>query len=705
MKKLFTLVLAMGVLFAFAQTSQTHNHPVGHPQAVNNHVVAKRLLVYPHNSSSVTRSESACDSFDLMDYCTYNEVWALDEGQASSAYYGFNTQGNPLYVQEITSQLTDYSANELFAYSYAGMCFDTLAFEDYPSQTLYNYAMKPSTITLEGVEFFYAYDADTLAGDGKIANDSLIFTVYPINNGVVDTTTTVATYIEGGDSLSGLYTGPTSVGIASVPFSAQLNQGQGFYIKVNYLNKDTSTHFELAFTFLDSCGLVSFEGGQYTLADASPLYNGTKYDGQPGLSFFGVITGRDSIENWNNFYGIQSGVPTVCSLVPNQNWALLPIIDVCQDFSAQVQASAKSACPGASVNLSGTVVGSPSTITVVTPNTLTISGAAITDSLHYGNASNSNLTYTWSVSAGTLDDSNSPTPTLTMPATGNVTVTMQVSDGTADTTASLVIASSPINLSVTNSQPIALTCAGSVTITTSVTGSTTGHDYTWKGVNLDTTGTGVSKLKVSYPGTYYISVVNAAGCTSADTVTVSYPGVSNTVSFTESAIICQNQAVQFMNTSSNQTGWTAEWYFGDVSNDSSSMLSPSFAYPDPGSFSVELIMDSAGCVFDAPVKNIIVYSSSSQTCLGIQDITFDNSINIMPNPTNGYVNMVINGIQSSLAIKVYNILGSEVYTYSASELPASINKTFDFNNLASGTYLVKIQSGDQIAVKKLVISK
>ncbi len=77
----------------------------------------------------------------------------------------------------------------------------------------------------------------------------------------------------------------------------------------------------------------------------------------------------------------------------------------------------------------------------------------------------------------------------------------------------------------------------------------------------------------------------------------------------------------------------------------------------------------------------------------------------MPNPTNGYVNMVINGVQGNLSIRVYNILGSEVHNYSATELPSTFNKSFDFSNLANGTYLVKIQSGEQTAVKRLVISK
>ena len=117
-------------------------------------------------------------------------------------------------------------------------------------------------------------------------------------------------------------------------------------------------------------------------------------------------------------------------------------------------------------------------------------------------------------------------------------------------------------------------------------------------------------------------------------------------------------------------------------------------------------MDSANCAFQAPIQTVIVNNSQENVCLAaIEDISFSNSISLLPNPSNGNVNIIINGIQGNLHILVYNILGSEVYNYQANDLQASFNKSFDFGNLANGTYLVKIQSGDQTAIKRLVITK
>jgi hypothetical protein len=54
---------------------------------------------------------------------------------------------------------------------------------------------------------------------------------------------------------------------------------------------------------------------------------------------------------------------------------------------------------------------------------------------------------------------------------------------------------------------------------------------------------------------------------------------------------------------------------------------------------------------------------------------------------------------------VFNIIGSEVKSFNTNDVTATFNRTFDFSDLANGTYLVKIQSGAKIAVKRLTISK
>ena len=98
--------------------------------------------------------------------------------------------------------------------------------------------------------------------------------------------------------------------------------------------------------------------------------------------------------------------------------------------------------------------------------------------------------------------------------------------------------------------------------------------------------------------------------------------------------------------------------------------------------------------------NITVLAASNSACLtGIEDITFENAINMLPNPTNGNVNITVNGVEKNISIKVYNVIGSEVKTFNANDVSSTFNKTFDFSDLANGTYLVKIQSASRTAVK------
>jgi hypothetical protein len=55
---------------------------------------------------------------------------------------------------------------------------------------------------------------------------------------------------------------------------------------------------------------------------------------------------------------------------------------------------------------------------------------------------------------------------------------------------------------------------------------------------------------------------------------------------------------------------------------------------------------------------------------------------------------------------VYNILGQEVVTLFSGVQPAgSYVKTFDGTKLASGVYFYRLQAGNQMQVKKMVMMK
>src|SRR5579863_9426501 len=232
MKKTFyTLSLFLSVELGFGQLSQPRL--LEHPNIINNMHFDLR-----HEAPAALNQ---CDSNDLLDYSSLTEVISLLQGDLASSLYAFNTGLHPIYVQPMSDIVDNASSGDA---TYMGMAFNLLTFQDYPTRKLYSYPLDSSTITVNGLLYGYQYTADTVAADGLIANDSLVFTFYSIDNslgyGIIDTVPAGQAVISG-NALASLYTGPTGFAFGSIPAHVSFSQGQGFFVEVQYLNKDSST--------------------------------------------------------------------------------------------------------------------------------------------------------------------------------------------------------------------------------------------------------------------------------------------------------------------------------------------------------------------------------------------------------------------------------------------------------------------------------
>ena len=78
-----------------------------------------------------------------------------------------------------------------------------------------------------------------------------------------------------------------------------------------------------------------------------------------------------------------------------------------------------------------------------------------------------------------------------------------------------------------------------------------------------------------------------------------------------------------------------------------------------------------------------------------------------PNPFNPTNNIKFNLDKSDvITLKVYDILGHEVATLVNKKMNAGSHSIdFDASNLSSGTYFYKITSGDQVAVRTMLLLK
>lgn len=92
---------------------------------------------------------------------------------------------------------------------------------------------------------------------------------------------------------------------------------------------------------------------------------------------------------------------------------------------------------------------------------------------------------------------------------------------------------------------------------------------------------------------------------------------------------------------------------------------------------------------------------ASQAVLGIAENQF-NSFNIYPNPSNGIFNLSVSTTDDA-KVKLYDIRGRNVYSELHTNNSDVFNTTLDFSSLASGVYMLDVESGSKRAVKKIVI--
>ncbi|MES2397766.1 MAG: T9SS type A sorting domain-containing protein, partial [Bacteroidota bacterium] len=111
-----------------------------------------------------------------------------------------------------------------------------------------------------------------------------------------------------------------------------------------------------------------------------------------------------------------------------------------------------------------------------------------------------------------------------------------------------------------------------------------------------------------------------------------------------------------------------------------------------------IITDSNSCSNTAS-ENITVLD-----CTEIEENTFSQDITVYPNPTNGMLNIVIkNSILSELLVNVFDIQGKEVFSALEKNILIGYKKEIDLGWLAKGIYYIKLTTGNDVQMQKLII--
>jgi len=330
------------VLTASAQTAQfspahTYKFMPGYaPQTHGNNLSQRR--------APATQS---CDSNLALDYSTYNEIASTAAG---ITYNGsWNTATPAPYAQQLSSLLNRVEADSFQAFDYAGVSFDTLAFGNYTNQTNTSVALATSTIYLDSIVFYGGLSGDST----KMTTDSLVFTIFAQTG--VNVTVAKRIVYTGMSQLRQFYLLPDYLRQFVIPVQYQFTQGQSFGVDVQWINHDTSGHFILAYSYPDSCNTIVYNGVTYT----SPAH----ISSFPATSFWGAqvdtLTNSVTVDPQNSAYAYNlPGIPQNCLFVYQQNWEIIPIINVCQAVVASAPAvitNAATAITSVSATLNGSV--------------------------------------------------------------------------------------------------------------------------------------------------------------------------------------------------------------------------------------------------------------------------------------------------------------------------------------------------------------
>ncbi|RQO31717.1 hypothetical protein DBR32_07160 [Taibaiella sp. KBW10] len=215
-----------------------------------------------------------------------------------------------------------------------------------------------------------------------------------------------------------------------------------------------------------------------------------------------------------------------------------------------------------------------------------------------------------------------------------------------------------------------------------------GAGYLWS------VGATAQTIDVTTAGTYWVTVTNAAGCKATDTIAVSITPLPSA-----DAIVVTGSSPTFgfsVSNGQNITGYS--WNFGDNSAlATTANPTHTFNVTTNTTFTVEVTLTNA-CGSVTLNKLVTVQPNS------IRDINLSaTALKLYPNPTQHSLTLENESGLKMEAIKIYNLLGQEVYTQTVQNTNAK--QMIDVRHLASGMYNIRIQFAEGTTSRKFEVVK
>ncbi|MCW3075478.1 MAG: cell surface protein [Bacteroidetes bacterium] len=346
----------------------------------------------------------------------------------------------------------------------------------------------------------------------------------------------------------------------------------------------------------------------------------------------------------------------------------------------------------------------------------------------YSNMSNTNNLLLWTFGNGTT--TTAPTPNTTYSASGIYTVTLAVSDPTNPSCSTSITQTISVNYyPCTYSASFTSTLTGNIlNVTNTSTGSSPLPYYMFNWGDGNSSG---SNTVGSASHTYSINGIYNVCLTAMDSTSSymfsCYDTISTTINITTATPCPVNSNYSLQKDNSQLYSWFAypqygnnvtsvTWNWGDGT--SSNALFPSHTYSAAGWYNVCLTVSlscgsqSTTCYnsyLNKPSSdNAVVFIQVMNSPTRLKNIESDlKEFSIEPNPNNGEFTFNLHGLhpKDPLEISICNSYGELIYK--AVETSPSGNSLIkiDLTSISGGCYIVSLKNGDNIAKKKMVITK
>jgi hypothetical protein len=216
-------------------------------------------------------------------------------------------------------------------------------------------------------------------------------------------------------------------------------------------------------------------------------------------------------------------------------------------------------------------------------------------------------------------------------------------------------------------------------ISLNVSGGATPYTYAWSN------GQSTQNIFTLTSGNYTVTVTDNLGCSTIQTITITSPSELEATFTLTPTLQGQSTGAATATVSGGTPPYTYNWSDGTSGTSTSGL--------GAGNYTLA-VTDANGCVE--------TFSFSITVGTNVANLDSKIGIDIYPNPTTGKFVVLVNNTQGSeTQVEVYNTLGQQVFV-SGKQTGTVTNFEIDLSHLAANTYFVKVVSGSETIVRKVL---